>query len=61
MREKPEYTKARKHLDDPSNLEHWPVTPREIAAVEVLKSQRRYSKWKKRDAERQRDRMKKEE
>jgi hypothetical protein len=55
VREKPEYAKAKLHLADPTNLDLWPKTAAEVKAIEVVKSQRRYTEWKRRDAEKRRE------
>lgn len=57
IKEKPEYLKMKLHLEDPSNPAHWPTSQKEMRALFVLKEQRRFSEWKKQDAERRREKL----
>lgn len=51
---KPEYARAKQHLADPRNQEFWPRNDKETRAVAVVKSQQRYTQWKKDDAAKRR-------
>lgn len=58
MRERPEYIKAKKHLDDPTNQEFWPTTALEFKALKTVKGQRAYTESMKRRRENERERQK---
>ena len=48
---KPEYVKARRHLDDLMNPEYFPRTEAERRAVKTIQGQRRYTESKRRQRE----------
>jgi hypothetical protein len=56
IKEKPEYQRAKMHLADPLNPDLFPRDQKEVRALHVVEEQRRYSEWKKRDAEKRRER-----